>query len=68
MHRSGSAPWTSSNARSAKATVGARDKLRELQRDLTEAEQSGKLPPELTREALQQINAIAAAYGIELER
>jgi hypothetical protein len=46
----------------------ARDKLRELQRDLTEAEQSGKLPSELTREALQQINAIAAAYGIELER
>jgi len=46
----------------------ARDKLRELQRDLTEAEQSGKLRPELTREALQQINAIAAAYGIELER
>ncbi|MBO9366545.1 MAG: serine/threonine protein kinase, partial [Roseiflexus sp.] len=49
-------------------TRRARDKLRELQRDLTEAEQSGKLTSELTREALQQINAIAAAYGIELWR
>ncbi len=46
----------------------ARDKLRELQRDLTEAERSGKLPSELTREALQQINAIAVAYGIELDK
>ncbi len=46
----------------------ARDKLRELQRDLTEAGQSGKLPPELTREALQYISAIAVTYGIELER
>jgi hypothetical protein len=46
----------------------ARDKLRELQRDLTEAERIGKLPSELTREALQQINAIAVAYGIELDK
>ena len=46
----------------------ARDKMRELQRDLTEAERIGKLPSELTREALQQINAIAVAYGIELDK
>ncbi|MGQ9895574.1 MAG: serine/threonine-protein kinase [Roseiflexus sp.] len=46
----------------------ARDRLRALQREMIDAERSGKLPPELTHEALQHINAIAAAYGIELER
>lgn len=46
----------------------ARDKLRELQRELTQAERTGKLPADLTRSALQHVQAIADAYRIDLGR
>lgn len=47
-------------------TRKARDKLRELQRELTQAERAGKLSAETAGQALQHIQAIANAYGIEL--
>ncbi|MCS7290256.1 MAG: serine/threonine protein kinase [Roseiflexus sp.] len=47
-------------------TRKARDKLRELQRELTQAERAGKLSAETAGQASQHIQAIANAYGIEL--
>lgn len=49
-------------------TRKAGDKLRELQRELTQAERAGKLSAEATGQALQYIQAIANAYGIDLGR
>ncbi|ABU56706.1 serine/threonine-protein kinase [Roseiflexus castenholzii] len=46
----------------------AQDKLRELQRELTQAEKAGKLSAEASGQALQYIQTIANAYGIDLGR
>ncbi len=46
-------------------TRRAGDKLRELQRELTQAEKAGKLSAESAGQALQYIQTIANAYGLE---